>query len=350
MSIITNRSIFIPLILALFLLGCSQPNEKKEEQALPKEEQEISNKIPILFDTDANNEIDDQHALAYLLFNGETFDVRGVTVNATYSGGEIQGHYDEALRVLKLCNLNGEISLYSGANADFEDIRKTLNEPDYDGKEAIDFIIQESRKPRNQKLVLMPVGKLTNIALALEKAPDIKDKVRIVWLGSNYPEPGEYNQENDLLSLNYILDQEVPFELVMVRYGKPSGSDAVRATPEDIAAKMTGAGPLSDPVEGRHGNSFTHFGDYSLDLFQHIELHGNPPSRALFDAVAVAVVKNPSWGEQKEIPAPILDGENWTERPENTRKVIIWENFNSEAILADFYGSMQNPTPVKGVK
>ena len=299
--------------------------------------------IPVIFDTDANNELDDQHALAYLLFNGQTFDVRGVTVNATYNGGEIDGHYAEAERILKLCQVEGQIPLYTGANDDFETIRTTLTESEFDGFEAVNFIIKEARKAQDQKLVLLPVGKLTNIALALEKAPEIKDNIRIVWLGSNYPEPGEYNQENDIPSLNYILEQEVPFEMVMVRYGKPSGSDAVRVTPAEIEEKMTGLGPTSEPVEGRHGNSFTTFGDYSVDLFKHIDLHGDPPARALFDMVAVAIVKNPDWGVANTIPAPILEGENWKERPENSRTIVIWENFDKENILKDFYGVMEAP-------
>jgi hypothetical protein len=45
-----------------------------------------THKIQIIFDTGANNEPDDQHALAYLLFSGSTFTVKGVTVNATYNG------------------------------------------------------------------------------------------------------------------------------------------------------------------------------------------------------------------------------------------------------------------------
>lgn len=309
--------------------------------------EEVSALIPVIFDTDANNELDDQHALAYLLFNGNTFDARGVTVNATSSGGPIEAQYAEAERIMKLCTVDGKIPLHAGANGSFEEIRSTLDQPEYDGSEAVEFIIEEARKPRDQKLVLLPVGKLTNIALALEKAPDIKDRVRIVWLGSNYPEPGEYNQENDIPALNYILNQEVPFELVMVRYGKPSGSDAVRATLADIETKMPGVGPTTEPVEGRHGSSFTNFGDYSIELFKNIDLHGDPPSRALFDMVAVAVVKNPAWGAQKEIPAPILEGKSWQERPENARKIIIWENFDKEKILDDFYSVMKNPVIAK---
>jgi len=198
-------------------------------------------------------------------------------------------------------------------------------------------------KSRDQKLVLLPVGKLTNIALALEIAPDIKDKVRIVWLGSNYPEPGEYNQINDIPSLNYVLSQDVPFEIVLVCYGKPSGSDVVRATRQEIEDKMPGLGPKTKPVKGRHGNTFTYFGDYAVDLFRNTQMYGNPPSRALFDMVAVAIVKEPSWGESSEISSPVLEGENWRDRPDNQRKIIIWEYFNTESILADFYHTMNYP-------
>ena len=333
-----NNTLFLISIL-LVVTACTTKQKESESGSVAEE----ADKIPVIFDTDANNELDDQHALAYLLFNGETFDVRGVTVNATFNGGEIEEHVAEAKRIMELCIVEDKIPLYSGANGDFESIRNATNDPEYDGNEAVQFIIDESRKSRDRKLVLLPVGKLTNIALALEIAPDIKDNVRIVWLGSNYPEPGEYNQINDIPSLNYILDQNVPFEMVMVRYGKPSGSDAVRVTPDDIEQNMPGVGPTSDPVTGRHGNTFTNFGDYSVNLFRNAKMHGDPPSRPLFDMVAVAIVKNPSWGEGRAIPAPFLDGGKWVERPGNSRIVIIWENFDSKAILEDFYDIMRNP-------
>jgi hypothetical protein len=148
---------------------------------------------------------------------------------------------------------------------------------------------------------------------------------------------------NDIPAMTYILETNVPFELVMVRYGKSSGSDAVRVTPTDMETNMPGLGPKSEPVDGRHGNTFTHFGDYSIDLFNHIDLHGDPPSRSLFDVVAVAIVKNPSWGQSYELPAPIFEDEAWKERPDNAHKVIIWENFDKEAILADFFSTMKSP-------
>lgn len=316
------------LAFCVILISCSNPEEKK---------------IKVLFDTDANNELDDQHALAYLLFNGHVLDVVGVTVNTTWNGGDIQEQYNEAERVMRLCNQFGKIPLLKGANGNFEKIRSSLNDDDFDGSDAVNFIIEQARAAGNEKLVLLPVGKLTNIALALEKDPSIADKVRIVWLGSNYPKPGEYNQDNDIPSMNYILSLDVPFEMVTVRYEEPSGTDAVRATPEEINHRMPGKGPqIVEPVIGRHGGEFYNFGDYSVNLFGHIDLHGNPPSRALFDMAAVAIVKNPSWAQSKEIPAPVYVDRTWVEQPDNSRKIIIWEYFDRDAIMEDFYSVMKN--------
>lgn len=305
-------------------------------------------KIRVILDSDANNELDDQHAIAYMLFNGDVFDVEGVTVNRTKNGGPVNNHFAEAERVVKLCGLHPQITVYSGADGSFEEIKSSIGNESFDGSDAVNFIIEQAKASGDDKLILLPVGKLTNIALALMKEPEIAKKVRIVWLGSNYPEPGEYNQVNDEPSLNYILDCDVPFEIALVRYGKPSGTDAVRATLDEIKTIMPGKGPkAAEPVVGRHGESFSNFGDYAVNLFSNIELHGNPPSRALFDMAAVAIVKDPAWATAKPIPAPILVDGKWKDRPDNKRTIILWENFDKKSIMADFYETMKHYTLVK---
>jgi hypothetical protein len=302
-------------------------------------------RIRVVLDTDANNELDDQHAIAYLLFNGNTFDVEGLTVNRTKAGGDIGQQYAEAVRVERLCGLGGRIPIRRGANAGFEDIRGTLGRPGYDGEEAVQFLIERARANDARRLVVLAVGKLTNVALALARAPDIAPRIRLVWLGSNYPEPGEYNQENDEPALNYVLDSTVHFEIALVRYGKPSGTDAVRATIADVRRIMPGRGPrVAPPVAGRHGGEFSTFGDYSVSLFEHIELVGDPPSRALFDMAAAAIVKQPAWATPRTLPAPVLQGGKWVERPGNTRTIVLWEQFDKGAIMRDFYESMTNWT------
>ena len=305
--------------------------------------QKATHKIPVIFDTDANNELDDQHALAYLLFSGDRFAVKGITVNATYNGGNIDEQYAEAERILKLATERSIIPLFKGANSNFEHIKNEINNSHFDGDSAVNFIINAVRNIANPPMVLIAVGKLTNVALALKKEPAIANKLRVVWLGSNYPEPGEYNQDNDTAAMNYVLNTNVPFEMVTVRYGKPSGTDAVRVTMQDIATHMPGKGPkVSAPVTGRHQDTFTSFGDYSVNLFQHITFNGNPPGRALYDMAAVAVVKNATWASVKEIPAPILQNNIWIERPDNPRTIKVWENFKKDAILNDFYNTIEH--------
>jgi len=299
--------------------------------------------IPVIIDTDANNELDDQHALAYLLLNDEAFDVIGITVNATHGGGEVGEHMKEAQRVVDLVGWKRKVAVIKGANGNFPEIREQLDQPDFDGSEAVDFIIEEAMKKRKEALVLLPIGKLTNVALALEKKPAIAKRIRIVWLGANYPDPGEYNLDNDTASMNYVLKCDVPFEMVTVRYGQPSGTAAVKVARRDIYTRMPGLGPVvEEAVTGRHGGSFNSFGDYSIDLFKHIHHLEDGCFRSLFDLAAVAIVKDPSWAEATEIPSPIYIENAWVEQEGNSRKIIVWENFNKDAILADFYNTLEN--------
>lgn len=298
-------------------------------------------KIRILLDTDANNELDDQHAIAYMLFNGDKFDVEGITVNATSGGGEVQKHVDEAERIVHLCSLKGKVKVIPGAEGKYDEIVPHINKSKFDGSEAVDFIIERAMAKDSRKLVLMPIGKLTNITLALKKEPAIAKKVRIVWLGTNYPEPGEYNFIHDLTALDPIIESDVPFEMAMVRYGKPSGTDAVKASLKEIKRIMPGKGPqVSESISGRHGGSFNNFGDYAVELFE--KFRGNPTERPLFDMAAVAIVKNPKWADRVEMGAPKFADGKWTDRPNNPRKIVIWENFDKEGIMKDFYDRMDN--------
>lgn len=302
-------------------------------------------RISVLLDSDANNELDDQHAIAYLLFNGEVFDPIGITINRTRLGGDVAAHAAEAERVVALCGSAGRVPVIHGASGDFSEIRMAVGAPPYDGHEAVSFIIDAAHRhgTPERKLILVAVGKLTNVALALEKAPTIAPKVRVVWLGSNYPDPGEYNLDNDPSAVNYLLNADVEFEIVTVRYGNSTGTAAVRATLAEIRERMPGQGPhVEVPIEGRNGGTFHTFGDYSADLFAHIEPEGDPPARPLYDMAALAIIKNPSWARARVIPAPLLSGVAWVERPQNPRTIRLWEHFDAEAIMADFYHSMEH--------
>jgi inosine-uridine nucleoside N-ribohydrolase len=322
--------VIISVLLVLTVFSCSRSGQQ----------QGADNRIRIILDTDANNELDDQHAIAYLLFSSDVFDVEGITVNATYNGGGVANHQEEAERIVRLCSLFQQIEVYPGADGNYQTIAGQIDQQRFDGSEAVDFIIRRANAKDDRKLVLLAIGKLTNVALALKKNPSIADKVRIVWLGSNYPAAGEYNLVNDTTAVNPVLESDAEIEIVTVRYDEDSGTAAVIAYLEDIRRIMPGKGPhITEPVMGRHGGYFTNFGDYSVELFEKFE--DNPQSRPLFDMAAVAILKNPLWAERKTMPAPQLVGEGWKDQPGNPRNVILWENFDKDSIMADFYRTME---------
>lgn len=298
-------------------------------------------KISVIFDTDTNNELDDQHALAYLLFNDETFDIAGVTVNATTGGGNIDNHYAEAQRVMQLCNRFGKIPLLKGANGAFGHIRTELNSENFDGAEAVNFIIKKALESKSA-LTVIAVGKLTNVALALEKNPKIAQKIKVIWLGSNYPDAGEYNLANDIEAVNYVLQTDVPFEIATVHYLKTGGTHDVMVSPEEIKQKMPDISPVPEPVTGRDGKIYNSFGDYSVALFEQENRHSATEPRPLYDVAAVAIVKNRAWAEKTEIPAPQYMNGEWKENPENRRKITLRENFDRNAIVANFFETMEN--------
>lgn len=327
----------LPILLAasLLILSC-KPETKQTTGSVAVSK----SRIPVIFDTDANNELDDQHAMAYLFYNQDIFDLLGVTVNTTMGGGNIDSQYKEADRIMKLCQID-TIPLIKGADKNFREISPTLGNATFDGYEAVELITRSARNITTGKLLVIAVGKLTNIALALQKDPGLADKIHLVWLGSNYPDPGEYNLVSDSASMNYVLNTNIEFELVTVRYGTPTGTAAVQLSKADALRKLPGLGPKNTaPVTGRHGGQFTNLGDYLANLFEHIHYDQGGQFRALFDMAAVAIVKNPSWAESITVPAPIMINDKFVDRPNNPHTVKVWQNFKKDSIMNDFFHSL----------
>jgi len=314
-----QQKFILPVIL-LFLVSCSQQPEP--------------DKIPVIFDTDANNELDDQHALAYLIFNDDLFDIKGITTNRTWNGGPVEEHTKEANRIVKLCHAEGRFPVISGANGYFDSLKHHLNDAQYDGKDVVDFIIKNAHAmPEGEKLLLLPVGKLTNITLSLEKDPTIIPKVRVVWLGSNWPGPGEYNMENDTSAVNPVIKSGVELWICTVR----GGTMEVKSTRTEIRERLTGKGKETQPIEGRHGGTYTRLGDYLVNLWENVEHE----YRSLFDMAAVANVKNPGWAEDTLVYEPRLINNEWTTAGGKSDSVIFWRNYDVDAVMTDFWTIME---------
>jgi inosine-uridine nucleoside N-ribohydrolase len=326
--------------------GVASANDAAVQDAVATDVATTPSLPHVIIDSDANNEMDDQHAIAYALFNADIWHIDGITTNATSSGGPAPEDTKEAKRIVDLCASAGTVTVHTGATGSYDDIKGHLGESSYDGKDAVEFLVQRGRQytPSN-KLTLVAIGKLTNLALAFERDAAIVENVRVLWLGSNWPnDPGddsaEYNLRNDRPAVERVIDSNVQLDVATVRYsGNPEpGTAAVVVSLDEMKTNMKDKGPMVSPVQGRNGGTFTCFGNYSIDLMSHI---GN--SRALYDMAAVAILKNPGWATPQEMPAPSLSNDGWTERPNNPRKLRFFHSFNRNAIVADLFTTMSHP-------
>jgi len=312
------KRFLFPLIAGLILFSCTSETDK----------------TPVILDTDANNELDDQHAIAYMIYNDDVFDIRGITTNKTWSGGPVEEHSKEARRIVHLCNADDRIQVISGANGNYNTLKDSLDNPVYDGQKAVEFIIQQAHTmTTGKKLVLIPVGKITNIALALKKDPSIIPKVKIVWLGSNWPGPGEYNMENDTFAVNPVIESGVEMWVCTV----DGGTREVKTTRAEITTRLKGKGIKVEPVEGRHGGSFDKLGDYLVNLWENVR----EETRSLFDMANVATVKNPQWAEDTLVYGPRLINGQWTSDASARDSVRFFRNYDVTSVINDFWQTME---------
>ena len=191
--------------------------------------------MPVIFDTDIGDDIDDALALAFALQSPE-LDIRAIT---TVSDDTEQ----RARLVWKELGLYGrqDIPIGTGIRAPLLDPIRTGTAPQFQVLTEVDSIPaarQHSAVPllidllmhSPEKITLVPVGPLTNIAIALRVEPRIQEKIeRIVLMGGAFfPARAEYNIQRDRVAAQIVFSSGIPIVAVgldVTRKCKLQGSD-----------------------------------------------------------------------------------------------------------------------------
>lgn len=176
---------------------------------------------PVIFDTDIGDDIDDALALALILQSPE-LDLRAVTTVL----GDTETRTRLAFKELRLYS-RGEIPIGTGAEEPLLDPWPKVRARQFEVLEEQDLFPPAGRKPAAQlmveilmasreKVALIPVGPLTNIALALRLQPAIKDKIeRIVLMGGAFfPPRSEYNIQRDRVAAEIVFRSGLPIVAV----------------------------------------------------------------------------------------------------------------------------------------
>ena len=169
----------------------------------------------VILDTDTFNEIDDQFCLAYMLEASDKVDL--LSVNAapffnplsTSPKDGMEKSYNEIGKILKMCKTDKPY--YKGS----EDYLKDEKTPQI--SDAAKNIVDTANAMNGEKLYIVAIGAITNVASALLLDPSIKDKIVIIWLGGHalhINSTNEFNMVQDIAAARVVFMSGAPFVMV----------------------------------------------------------------------------------------------------------------------------------------
>lgn len=163
--------------------------------------------VRVITNTDAKNEADDQFAIVHALLSPKFDNVGFIAAHygTRKASDSLERSHAELQRVFGLMGVKEDGLLYRGAATAMPDEATPIPSP------GADLIIAEARKDDTRPLYATFMGPLTDMASALLLAPDIVDRLTVIWIGGGaYPDGGpEYNLYNDIHAANVVFGSGV---------------------------------------------------------------------------------------------------------------------------------------------
>ena len=301
-----------------------------------KELYEVVNKMEkkkVILDTDMYNEIDDQFALTYLMKSLDVFDLEAITIAPFSKSGYAntmtieegtEKSYETTLNLLEMLSKNEYKDLvYKGATKYFDECKESNT--------AVEKIIEIAKK--NNKTTILAIGAITNVALAIEKAPEIINKIKVVWLGGNSfltKDNSEFNFRQDIKAVQKVFDSKVELTVIPCR---------------NVASNLS-----TTIYELKHYlNEDTELNRYLCDIFikckksfMKEEKDEIGTSKTLWDLSAIAYEINADWFKSEMISCPIVSDNGLYEQTTDRHNVVFVNDLYRNKIYQDFFIKMGN--------
>jgi inosine-uridine nucleoside N-ribohydrolase len=268
-----------------------------------------------VLDTDTFNEIDDQFAVVYAVLSPSQIRLEALYA-APFHNRRSTGPSD-------------------GMVKSYEEIRRLLDHlpgPHPPALHGSQSWLPAAPSPASEDLIarartgdpplhVLTIGAPTNVAAALQAAPDIAERVVVVWLGGNpryWHKAVEFNVYQDMAASRVLLDSGVPLVHVPCR----NVAEHLRTTKAEIDGHVRGASPI---------------GDYLADIFTDFRTDHFARSKVLWDMAVVAWLIDEAWVPTAVVHSPLLtEAGTWSHDP--TRHLIreaLWAD--RDKIFGDFF-------------
>lgn len=284
--------------------------------------------IRIVLDCDTKNEVDDQFAIAHALgLPPNTLDVRGViSVHDTtaHGPGSRDLYQEEAERVVGLCG--SEVPCIPGAERPMEDHHTPVE------SEGLEFLIEEAQ---SGPLTIIATGPATDVASMLLVAPEVRENVRIVWLGGfgdaesyeRFKMGGELNGRADIASWRGLFEDSV--ELLQVPGW--SGPHKLVVEGHSFAGDLRNLGrPIADYLAGI--------------LVAEVEEKGGelgPEEKIIWDVACISAVADPAAVTIDRLAVPALDAAGAHDFSRRGREVDVLTDLDEERVLAGMMAALE---------
>ncbi len=244
----------------------------------------VGQKLRVIIDSDAKNEIDDQWAIALAVLSPERFHIEGF-VGANFDNsrggrGSVAASVREIQTVLDKAGMADRWPVYHGS-----DPMRYQYEPS--DSEGVDFIIEKAlASTPDDPLWVIGLGSATDIASAALKEPRIIERVNVFWhLRTRWPEKCyNFNVFGDVRAARLLFHAPLPFVLF------DTGS-YLRCPMQESALRVAPYGAL-----GAYLHAYRFESPYFMD-----------PRKGFFDLGDIAALVNPDIACWDVTPCPEVD-------------------------------------------
>ncbi len=271
-------------------------------------------KLPVLIDTDTGNEVDDLFAVARALIE-PAWEV--TALNATHWQ---TSHWAEPRSMENSHRLNQvllglvdmSVKTRRGGAARMYDWGDLAQH----SAAAYEIIKQAKAMPGGEKLTVIALGALTNVASAIYIDPSIENRITLYWLGTTFDfEKGilkrtDFNCMMDPMALELLLLSEVEMHIM----------------PLNVANKMVfNYSDTEQRLRGQHD-----LGNYLCDRwYQHLD--GLRKERVIWDLALIGAIIHPDWAEKELIT---------TSRDSGNRPVHYYKAIDADKMIEDFFNTL----------
>ena len=334
--------------------------------------------VRLVIDTDAANEIDDQFAIAWALLSPDRLQIEAMyaepysfkhhqpdllraydIVNSPQGSYDqlpdelksytswLQGlasvnkdpkdvafveagegmvrSYDEILRVYDKLNMNPAGKVFHGSEQYLPSLSEPVQSP------AAEHLIERAMADDDRPLYVVAIGAITNVASAILMAPEIINRIVVLWTsaypsGSNQPNSASLNLVQDVLAAQLIFDCGVPHVYLP---GFHIGAQLRLSLPE-MEAWVRGKGAIGDYLYWLYTNN---------PIYEQRGITGHfGRSWVIWDVINIAWLLNPNWVPTELVPAPILrDDTTWQRDTPGRHLMREAYGIDRDAIFRDFF-------------